>query len=190
MNKPLVLCIMDGVGIDGASEYNAVTRAKMPFFNELLAKYPHSRLNASGVAVGLPDGTMGNSEVGHITMGAGRVVNQFLRRFQIEDWAKNVPLNKFISSVKKDGGIVHVAGLMSDGRVHSDIGDILTIVERIVDAGLRVCIHFIADGRDTLPQSAPEYIVMIKNRMAAAIDDGRVFFGTLSGRYYAMAPRA
>lgn len=186
MNKPLVLCIMDGVGIDGASEYNAVTRAKMPFFNELLAKYPHSRLNASGVAVGLPDGTMGNSEVGHITMGAGRVVNQFLRRFQIEDWAKNAPLNEFISSVKKDGGIVHVAGLMSDGRVHSDIGDILTIVERIVDAGLRVCIHFIADGRDTLPQSAPEYIAMIKNRMAAAIDDGRVFFGTLSGRYYAM----
>lgn len=186
MNKPLVLCIMDGVGIDSASEYNAVARAKMPFFNELLAKYPHSRLNASGVAVGLPDGTMGNSEVGHITMGAGRVVNQFLRRFQIEDWAKNAPLNEFISSVKNDGGIVHVAGLMSDGRVHSDIGDILTIVERIVDAGLRVCIHFIADGRDTLPQSAPEYIAMIKNRMAVAIDDGRVFFGTLSGRYYAM----
>ena len=186
MNKPLVLCIMDGVGIDTVSEYNAVTQAKMPFFNELLAKYPHSRLNASGVAVGLPDGTMGNSEVGHITIGAGRVVNQFLRRFQIEDWTKNAPLNEFISSVKSDGGIVHVAGLMSDGRVHSDINDILTIVERIVDSGLRVCIHFIADGRDTLPQSAPEYIALIKNRLSDAIGDGRVFFGTLSGRYYAM----
>lgn len=186
MKKPLVLCIMDGVGIDVTSEYNAVARAKMPFFNELLAKYPHSKLNASGVAVGLPDGTMGNSEVGHITMGAGRVVNQFLRRFQIENWEKNAALNEFIVSVKNSGGIVHVAGLMSDGRVHSDINDILTIVERIVDSGLRVCIHFIADGRDTLPQSAPEYIATVKDRMAMPIADGRVFFGTLVGRYYAM----
>ena len=186
MKKPLVLCIMDGVGIDVAGEYNAVARASMPFFNELLSKYPHSKLDASGVAVGLPDGTMGNSEVGHITIGAGRVVNQFLRRFQIEDWDKNIGLNEFISAVKKDGGIVHVAGLMSDGRVHSDINDILTITEKILSAGLRVCIHFVADGRDTLPQSAPEYVALIKDKLGAAITDGRVVFGTLSGRYYAM----
>ncbi|MBQ2017435.1 MAG: 2,3-bisphosphoglycerate-independent phosphoglycerate mutase [Alphaproteobacteria bacterium] len=186
MKKPLVLCIMDGVGINSDNNFNAVAQANMPFFNGLLDKYPHSKLDASGVAVGLPDGTMGNSEVGHITIGAGRVVNQFLRRFQIEDWNKNPALNEFISSVKNDGGIVHVAGLMSDGRVHADINDILTIIERIVDAGLRVCIHFVADGRDTLPQSAPEYIALIKSRLAASIADGRVFFGTLSGRYYAM----
>lgn len=177
---------MDGVGINSNSEFNAVAQAKMPFWEDLLKKYPHAQLDASGVAVGLPAGTMGNSEVGHITIGAGRVVNQFLRRFQIENWDKNPALNQFIASVKNDGGIVHVAGLMSDGRVHADVNDILTVVERIINAGLRVCIHFIADGRDTLPQSAPEYIALIKDRLAAALEDGRAFFGTLSGRYYAM----
>ena len=186
MKKTLVLCIMDGVGINPNAEYNAVAMAKMPFWNSLLEKYPHAKLNASGPAVGLPDGTMGNSEVGHITMGAGRVVNQFLRRFQLEDWGKNTYLSEFITSVQRDGGIVHVAGLMSDGRVHSDINDILTIVERILGAGLRVCIHFIADGRDTLPRSAEKYVGMIRERLAVALNDGRAFFGTISGRYYAM----
>ena len=186
MKKPLVLCIMDGVGIDKNSEFNAVTRAKMPYFNELLEKYPHSKLDASGVAVGLPDGTMGNSEVGHITMGAGRVVNQFLRRFEVENWDNNPALREFIETVRNDGGIVHVAGLMSDGRVHADINDILFMAKRIINAGLRVCIHFIADGRDTLPQSAPTYVNLIKERLADELADGRAFFGTLSGRYYAM----
>lgn len=186
MKKPLVLCIMDGVGIDLPTKYNAVEMAKMPFWNELLKKYPHAQLDASGGAVGLPDGTMGNSEVGHITIGAGRVVNQFLRRFQMEDWGKNTYLADFIASVRRDGGIVHVGGLMSDGRVHSDINDILTIVEKILAAGLRVCIHFIADGRDTPPQSAEKYINLIKSRLGVALGDGRAFFGTISGRYYAM----
>ena len=186
MKKPLVLCIMDGVGINPNAENNAVAMAKMPFWNSLLEKYPHAKLNASGEAVGLPAGTMGNSEVGHITIGAGRVVNQFLRRFQLEDWGKNTYLTEFIASVQRDGGIVHVAGLMSDGRVHSDINDILTIVERVLGAGLRVCIHFIADGRDTLPRSAEKYVGMIKERLAVALSDGRAFFGTISGRYYAM----
>ena len=186
MTKPLVLCIMDGVGINSNKEHNAVAMAKMPFFDDLLAKYPHSVLNASGVAVGLPDGTMGNSEVGHITMGAGRVVNQFLRRFQIENWAENSQLNNFIDVVKQDDGIVHLAGLMSDGRVHADINDMLMIAKRIINNGVRVCIHFIADGRDTLPQSAPMYIEKIKQELADSLADGRAFWGTLSGRYYAM----
>ncbi len=186
MKQPLVLCIMDGVGINPDSEHNAVAAARMPFFNGLLQKYPHSKLDASGPSVGLPTGTMGNSEVGHITIGSGRVVNQFLRRFQIENWDTNPGLNQFISSVKGDGGIVHIAGLMSDGRVHADISDILMIARRIVSSGLRVCIHFIADGRDTLPQSAPEYIALIKSELSAELSDGRAFFGSLSGRYYAM----
>ncbi len=118
MKKPLVLCIMDGVGINNDMHANAVAMAKMPFWDSLLKQYPHSKLDTSGVAVGLPDGTMGNSEVGHITIGAGRVVNQFLRRFQLENWADNQALNKFIADVKSDGGVVHVGGLMSDGRVH------------------------------------------------------------------------
>ncbi|MDW2995658.1 MAG: 2,3-bisphosphoglycerate-independent phosphoglycerate mutase [Alphaproteobacteria bacterium] len=186
MTRPVVLCIMDGVGISTDKKNNAVTAAKMPFFNELLNTYPHSQLSASGTAVGLPEGVMGNSEVGHITIGSGRVVNQFLRRFQLEDWNTNQPLNDFIHDVKKSGGIVHVAGLMSDGRVHSDINDIITIIKYVVHAGLRVCLHFIADGRDTPPQSAKQYIQLIKTQLSSEIADNRVIFGTVSGRYYAM----
>ena len=129
---------------------------------------------------------MGNSEVGHITMGTGRVVNQFLRRFQLENWDENLELQKFIRTVKSEGGIVHVAGLMSDGRVHSDINDIITIVKYIINAGLRVCLHFIADGRDTLPRSAGKYIEQIQSQLADSFADGQVFWGTLSGRYFAM----
>ena len=186
MIKPLVLCIMDGVGINADEKYNAVAQADMPYFNELLQKYPHSKLNASGVAVGLPDGVMGNSEVGHITIGAGRVVNQFLRRFQLENWDKNPQLQNFVRSVQSKGGIVHFAGLMSDGRVHSDVNDIITIIKHITNAGLRVCLHFVADGRDTPPQSAQKYIDLIKSELQSDIDNRQVVFGTLSGRYYAM----
>ena len=186
MTKPVVLCIMDGVGIGQSAQHNAVVEAKMPFFNELLEKYPHSQLDASGPAVGLPDGTMGNSEVGHITIGAGRVVNQFLRRFQIEDWDKNTALRDFIDAVRARGGIVHLAGLMSDGRVHSDVRDMMVVARRVLDAGLKLCIHFIADGRDTPQKSAPRYIEIIRESLAQYFADGRAFFGTLSGRYYSM----
>ncbi|MFQ6745130.1 MAG: 2,3-bisphosphoglycerate-independent phosphoglycerate mutase [Alphaproteobacteria bacterium] len=186
MTKPLVLCIMDGVGINPSNQHNAVAIAKMPFFNGLFRQYPHSKLDASGIAVGLPENTMGNSEVGHITIGAGRIVNQFLRRFQLENWNENAPLNKFIADVSADNGIVHIAGLMSDGRVHSDINDVLTIVKYIIAQGLRVCLHFIADGRDTLPQSAPKYVQQIQDELKDGFENGCVFWGTLSGRYYAM----
>ena len=184
--KPIVLCILDGVGINNDKSHNAVALANMPFFNELLQKYPNSKLNASGNAVGLPSGIMGNSEVGHITIGSGRVVNQFLRRFETTDLSKNKAINDFIKSVRDDGGIVHVAGLMSDGRVHANIADILKTIKYIVNNGLRVCIHFIADGRDTPPQSAQKYIDLIKNELDSEIENNSVFFGTISGRYYAM----
>ena len=186
MNKPVVLCILDGVGVSEQKEHNAVALAKMPYFNKLIKKYPNSLLRASGTAVGLPGNLMGNSEVGHICIGAGRVVMQYLLRFSREDWNKNKPLNKFISDVKRDGGIVHFAGLMSDGRVHSDVRDEMVIVKHILDAGLRVCIHFIGDGRDTPPRSALKYVRLIKRTLAKYFADGRVFFGTLSGRYYTM----
>ena len=184
--KPVVLCIMDGVGINPTKKHNAVALAKMPFFNDLLNKYPHSKLDASGNAVGLPDGIMGNSEVGHITIGSGRIVNQFLRRFEIEDLNTNKPLNDFIFNVAQAGGIVHVAGLMSDGRVHANIVDIIKATKYILKRGLQVCIHFIADGRDTPPQSAQKYIDLIKNELASYFENNSVFFGTLSGRYYTM----
>lgn len=184
--KPVVLCILDGVGVRHETKHNAVALAKTPFFDKLLKDYPHSLLSASGNAVGLPDGIMGNSEVGHITIGAGRIVNQFLRRFEIENLNKNKQLNNFIKSVSDDGGIVHIAGLMSDGRVHANIADIIKTIKYIVGKGLRVCIHFIADGRDTPPQSAQKYIDLIKNELQDSLENNSVFFGTLSGRYYTM----
>ncbi|MBD5389126.1 2,3-bisphosphoglycerate-independent phosphoglycerate mutase [bacterium] len=186
MKKPLVLCILDGVGISNDVNHNAVAMAKTPFLDELLQKYPHAQLDASGPAVGLPPETMGNSEVGHITIGSGRVVNQFLRRFELENWDNNAALRDFIAAVKDQGGIVHMAGLMSDGRVHANLVDMMTIARHVLDAGLRLCIHFIADGRDTLPQSAPTYVAMIRDALAPYLADGRAFFGTVSGRYYAM----
>ena len=184
--KPIVLCILDGVGVRSDSEHNAVSLAKMPFMDELLKKYPNSKLNASGTAVGLPDGIMGNSEVGHITIGSGRTVNQFLRRFELLDLRKNKPLNDFIKSVAKDGGVVHVAGLMSDGRVHADIDYTLKTIKYIAKHNLRVCIHFIGDGRDTPPQSAQKYIDLIRKKLSKEFENKSVFFGTLSGRYYTM----
>ena len=186
MTKPVVLCILDGVGVSDVREHNAVEMAKMPFFNGLVKKYPNSLLRASGTAVGLPGNLMGNSEVGHICIGAGRVVMQYLLRFAREDWTKNKPLNNFIADVRRDGGIVHFAGLMSDGRVHSDVRDEMKIAKYILDAGLRVCIHFIGDGRDTPPKSALKYVRTIKRMLAPYFADGRAFFGTLSGRYWTM----
>ncbi|MDR2412587.1 MAG: 2,3-bisphosphoglycerate-independent phosphoglycerate mutase [Rickettsiales bacterium] len=186
MANPLVLCILDGVGISNDARHNSVALAEMPFFKSLLEKYPNSKLDASGTAVGLPPDTMGNSEVGHITIGAGRIVDQFLRRFESEDWDANKPLHDFIEKVGSAGGIVHLAGLMSDGLVHSDIRDILLVAKRILDAGLKACIHFISDGRDTPPQSARKYIDLIKKELSGALASGQAFFGTLSGRYYAM----
>ncbi len=186
MSKPLVLCIMDGVGISANATHNAVALANMPFFDSLLAKYPHSKLNASGNAVGLPDGIMGNSEVGHITIGAGRIVNQFLRRFEMEVWADNDNLNRFIENVAANDGVVHIAGLMSDGDVHSDIMEIITIARYVMDSGLRVYFHFIADGRDTPPRSAKQYVYTIKRELADYFLTERAVWGTLTGRYYTM----
>ena len=186
MKKPLVLCIMDGVGINASREHNAVKLANMPFFNELLQKYPHSKLRADGEFVGLPARLMGNSEVGHITIGSGRVVPQYLLRFQKEKWNNNKPLNDFIADVRNTHGIVHFAGLMSSGCVHANIDDEIIIMKYILDAGLKVCIHFVADGRDVPPKSAQGFIDLIKSKLSKYLDDGRAFFGTLSGRYYTM----
>ena len=186
MSKPLVLCIMDGVGISDNRKHNAVALAKMPFFDSLIAKYPHCKLRASGAAVGLPDGIMGNSEVGHTTIGAGRIVNHFLRRFEMENLANNTNLNNFISNLIAHGGDVHIAGLMSDGNVHSDIMEIITVARYVMDSGLRVYFHFISDGRDTPPRCAKKYIYIIKRELADYFISGRAMWGTLSGRYYAM----
>ncbi len=182
MSKPVVLCILDGVGISNEKSHNAVVRAKMPFFHSLLKKYPNTKLNASGASVGLPIGTMGNSEVGHITIGAGRIVNQFLRRFQIEakKITENKKLNDFIKFLKKSGGTANIIGLCSDGRVHSNLEDGMFIAKIIRDSGIPVKWHVIADGRDVPPTSVKKYVSKILREF------GPDSIATISGRYYAM----
>jgi 2,3-bisphosphoglycerate-independent phosphoglycerate mutase len=186
--KPVVLCILDGVGISSKTEHNAVRMANMPFFNMLLKKFPHTKLAASGAAVGLPPGTMGNSEVGHITLGSGRIVNQFLRRFQIlvEQDGLESRMSDFINSMKKSDGYVHVLGLSSDGKVHSDLNDAIAATKIILDRNLKVCWHFIADGRDTPPRSALKYANKISRAFIKEIKSGQLKFCSVSGRYYAM----
>ncbi len=181
--KPVVLCILDGVGISPQKKHNAVAMAKMPFFRKMERNWPTTTLRASGTAVGLPAGTMGNSEVGHITIGSGRIVNQFLQRFQIQDWDKNRPLTEFIRDMKKRGGVVHLMGLMSDGKIHADVNEIIVIARCLLDAKLKICIHFFADGRDAPPRSAEKYIKKIKRALHG---NNSWQFATLSGRYYAM----
>ncbi len=181
--KPVVLCILDGMGISAQKKHNAVAMAKMPFFRKMERNWPNTTLRASGTAVGLPAGTMGNSEVGHITIGSGRIVNQFLQRFQIQDWDKNRPLAEFIRDMKKRGGVVHLMGLMSDGKIHADINEIIFIARRLLDAKLKIRIHFFADGRDTPPRSAETYIKKLQRGLP---HDNSWGFATLSGRYYAM----
>ncbi|MCL2537926.1 MAG: 2,3-bisphosphoglycerate-independent phosphoglycerate mutase [Alphaproteobacteria bacterium] len=190
MTKPLVLCILDGIGIAPAGAANAVTSARMPFFNKLLKEYPHTKLNASGAAVGLPHGVMGNSEVGHITIGAGRIIDQFQNRFRLELAGGRLPRNpnlkKFITDVRRDRGTVHIVGMMSDAGVHSDIAQSIEIARIILAAGLSIKIHFISDGRDTPPMSADKYIKKLYREFGTEIKSGHVSFGTLIGRYYAM----
>jgi 2,3-bisphosphoglycerate-independent phosphoglycerate mutase len=177
MTKPLILCILDGVGISANKKDNAVALARMPFYDGLLEKYPNTRLDASGAAVGLPDGTMGNSEVGHITIGAGRIVNQFLRRFEIAKDAGEIGNSPALARLAA-AGTVHVVGLMSDGNVHASLDDTIYMVRLLVEKGAKIKLHFISDGRDTPPESARAYI----DRLSAE----KVEFATLSGRYYAM----
>ena len=181
---------MDGVGISADKKHNAVATAKMPFYQRLLREYPHTRLTAHGPTVGLLPGAMGNSEVGHITIGSGRVVNQFQRRFQIENESGRIAANprlvKFIRDVKKDGGIVHLLGLTSDIGVHSDINEAITVARIVMAAGPRICFHFVADGRDTPQKAAEKYILKLNRAFAKEIKSGQLFFGTLSGRYYTM----
>lgn len=161
---------------------NAVAQANMPFLRGLLEKYPNTLLQASGNAVGLPDGTQGNSEVGHITIGSGRVVNQFLRRFEIARDAGEIAASPALDDLAACG-VVHIIGLMSDGNVHSSIDNTIYITQELLRRGAKIWIHFISDGRDTPPDSAAKYIARLQSEFA---DNQNVRFATLCGRYYAM----
>ena len=186
--KPTVLMILDGYGLNEKQEGNAVAEAKTPVMDKLMAEYPFVKGNASGLAVGLPDGQMGNSEVGHLNMGAGRIVYQELTRItkEIEDgvFFKNEALVKAVENAKASGSALHLYGLVSDGGVHSHNTHIYGLLELAKRHGLKkVYVHCFLDGRDTPPASGKDYVQELTDKMAE-LGVGEV--ATVMGRYYAM----
>ncbi|MDD2851271.1 MAG: 2,3-bisphosphoglycerate-independent phosphoglycerate mutase [Desulfuromonadaceae bacterium] len=188
MKKPLLLMILDGWGINPNPAHNAVALAKTPNLTGYLNNYPHTQILTSGMAVGLPDGQMGNSEVGHLNLGAGRVVYQELTRVTKSildgDFFTNPVLLDCISKVKASGGRLHLSGLLSDGGVHSHITHLYALLELAKREGLTdVFVHCLLDGRDTPPQSGAEYLAQLEAEIVR-IGVGRI--ATVMGRYYAM----
>lgn len=186
--KPVMLMILDGFGIAEASEGNAVSLAKKPNFDRLMKEYPHSMLEASGMAVGLPEGQMGNSEVGHLNIGAGRIVYQELTRItkSIADgeFFENEELLKAMKNAKENNTALHLMGLLSDGGVHSHINHLKGLLEFAKKEGLtKVYVHAFMDGRDVAPSSGKEFIEKTEEMMKE-VGVGKI--ATISGRYYAM----
>ena len=187
-----ILIVLDGFGIGKDSPCNAIQNAKMPFYRELLAKYPHSQLVTHGHAVGLPDGVMGNSEVGHMTMGAGRIVYQDLTRIsksvQDGDFFTNPALVQTIEAGAKATGRVHLMGLLSDAGVHSHMDHLLALLDLCATLKVpQVGVHCFLDGRDTPPDSAHGYIEQLLRHPAfkpGAATQARIV--SVMGRYYAM----
>jgi 2,3-bisphosphoglycerate-independent phosphoglycerate mutase len=188
MKKPLLLMILDGWGINPASAGNAVSMANTPNLDRLLRDYPHTPILTSGMAVGLPDGQMGNSEVGHLNIGAGRVVYQDLTRISKAiadgDFFNNPVLLDCIRKTRAAGGRLHLSGLVSDGGVHSHNTHLYGLLELAKREGLReVFIHCLLDGRDTPPQSGGAYLHELEGEISR-IGIGQI--ATVMGRYYAM----
>lgn len=189
MNKtPRALIILDGFGLRDENKGNAVNHAKKPNFDRYWDTFPHATLKASGEAVGLPEGQMGNSEVGHLNIGAGRIVYQSLTRVNLEirenRFEKNETFLKAIDHVKKNGTKLHLMGLLSDGGVHSHIDHLFALLRLAKDQGLEeVYVHAFLDGRDVPPQSALDYIAKTEEKFKE-IGIGK--FATITGRYYSM----
>ncbi len=186
--KPTVLMILDGYGLNEKTEGNAIAQAKTPVMDKLMAEYPFVPGQASGMAVGLPDGQMGNSEVGHLNMGAGRIVYQELTRItkEIQDgvFFENEELVAACKNAKENDSALHMYGLVSDGGVHSHLTHIYGLLELAKRQGLeKVYVHCFLDGRDTPPASGKGYVEQLEAKMKE-IGVGEVV--TVSGRYYAM----
>jgi 2,3-bisphosphoglycerate-independent phosphoglycerate mutase len=188
MKNTLVLMILDGFGYNPESYGNAITAARTPVLDDLFAQNPHTLIGASGLDVGLPDGQMGNSEVGHTNIGAGRVVYQELTRIskEITDGAffENDALKGVMDGCLESGGALHVFGLLSDGGVHSHIEHLFAIIDMAARRGLKkLYVHAILDGRDTPPQSGAAYVKSLREKLDEA---GIGEIATVAGRYYAM----
>lgn len=186
--KPFVLCILDGVGIRKQKHGNAVKQANMPNFNKLMKKYPHSLLDASGNKVGLPKGQMGNSEVGHSNIGAGRVLYQpqeiINKEIKNGKFFKNKNILEVIEHTKNNNSKLHLFGLLSDGGIHSDIKHLMALIDMCKNNNIKdLYFHLFLDGRDTLPTEALKYIEQLEKKIKET-NIGKI--ATISGRYYAM----
>ncbi len=182
--RPVVLIIMDGFGIDAPTSSNAISLAKRPNIDKLWAHYPHTFINASGNAVGLPENQMGNSEVGHMNLGAGRIVYQSLTRINksIEDgeFNHNEAILEAINNVKKNNSKLHIFGLASEGGVHSHVNHIKAIARVAKENGIdKVYYHAFLDGRDVPPTSANQFLDKI-------LEEKTISISTVGGRYYGM----
>ena len=186
ISNRVILIILDGFGVNPSKANNAVLQANTPRLDKYFASYPHTVLEASGEAVGLPAGQMGNSEVGHMTIGCGTVIRQDLIRINdaIADGSffEMSPLLRAVENAKKKEGRVHLIGLVSDGGVHSHIDHVVALLRLCRAHRVRPLLHVIADGRDTPPRSAKKYIDYIQ----PALDEARGSVATIMGRYYAM----
>ena len=188
MSKPLVLCILDGCGIREESDGNAFKNANKPTIDKLMSKFPHSILQASGKAVGLPEGQMGTSEVGHMNLGSGRVAIQPLENIsasiESNEFYKNKEILEVLNHVKKNNSNLHIFGLLSDGGVHSHINHALSLLEMCKKENIRnVYFDICLDGRDTYEKSALTYLDEL-NKKIEELQLGKI--NTISGRYYAM----
>jgi 2,3-bisphosphoglycerate-independent phosphoglycerate mutase len=187
MHKKVVLMILDGWGIAKNKDVSAIDQANTPFVDSLYEKYPHAKLEASGLAVGLPDGQMGNSEVGHMNIGAGRVVYQDLVKINkaVEDGTinQNAVLNNAYLEAREKNKTIHLIGLVSDGGVHSHITHLKGLITAAHNAGVKnLYVHAFTDGRDTDPNSGLGFIKEIE----AHLDKNSGSLATVTGRYYAM----
>ena len=182
--RPVVLCVLDGWGHREDRTDNAIVQANAPRFWELRETCPQALIEASGVDVGLPAGQMGNSEVGHLNLGAGRVVDQDIRRIDaaIETGALAAKLDEFAASLGASKGVCHLAGLLSPGGVHSHQDHVAEIARILDERGVPVAVHGFLDGRDSPPSSAVEFVQAFERRIAG----GRARIATLCGRFYAM----
>jgi 2,3-bisphosphoglycerate-independent phosphoglycerate mutase len=185
--RPVVLCILDGWGERAKADDNAIETARAPNWHRLISRWPHAHLQASEHYVGLPDGQMGNSEVGHTNIGAGRVVLQDLPRIDAAIAEGNLAgmptFHNFVGKLKAIGGTAHVMGLMSPGGVHSHQNHIIALARLLAEGGVPVAVHAFLDGRDTPPKSAASYMREFQKE-AGGLRDLRV--ATVCGRYYAM----
>ena len=186
--KPVMLMILDGWGVAPASDVNAATLAQTPNLDRYFAEFPNTTLEASGMEVGLPEGQIGNSEVGHLNIGAGRIIYQSLTRItkaiKDGDFFTNEVLCACMDKTKNAGKALHLMGLLSDGGVHSNINHLIALLEMAKARGLeKVYVHAFLDGRDVPPKSAVGFIKQLQDAIAG-MDFGKI--ATVMGRYYAM----